>query len=163
MNLLEVRNLKVHFPVKHGVFSRVNAWVKAVDDVSLTVAPGETVGLVGESGCGKTTLGRAIIRLLEPTAGSVTATIRSYANAANLIRPQRRARRMVQVQPAQHFAEPLLFLPFQPMPREHIRRVRLPRLARHEPVAHQQLVPPLHDREATRLRQAAVGVCDPNA
>jgi oligopeptide transport system ATP-binding protein len=72
MNLLEVRNLKVHFPVKHGVFSRVNAWVKAVDDVSLTVAPGETVGLVGESGCGKTTLGRAIIRLLEPTDGSVT-------------------------------------------------------------------------------------------
>ena len=72
MNLLEVRNLKVHFPVKHGVFSRVKAWVKAVDDVSLTVAPGETVGLVGESGCGKTTLGRAIIRLLEPTAGSVT-------------------------------------------------------------------------------------------
>ena len=72
MNLLEVRHLKVHFPVKHGVFSRVNAWVKAVDDVSLTVAPGETVGLVGESGCGKTTLGRAIIRLLEPTAGSVT-------------------------------------------------------------------------------------------
>lgn len=72
MNLLEVQNLKVHFPVKHGVFSRVNAWVKAVDDVSLTVAPGETVGLVGESGCGKTTLGRAIIRLLEPTGGSVT-------------------------------------------------------------------------------------------
>ena len=72
MPLLEVRHLKVHFPVKHGVFSRVNAWVKAVDDVSLTVAPGETVGLVGESGCGKTTLGRAIIRLLEPTAGSVT-------------------------------------------------------------------------------------------
>jgi len=72
MNLLEVRNLKVHCPVKHGVFSRVNAWVKAVDDVSLTVAPGETVGLVGESGCGKTTLGRAIIRLLEPTGGSVT-------------------------------------------------------------------------------------------
>ncbi len=72
MNLLEVKNLKVHFPVKHGVFSRVNAWVKAVDDVSLTVAPGETVGLVGESGCGKTTLGRAIIRLLEPTGGSVT-------------------------------------------------------------------------------------------
>jgi oligopeptide transport system ATP-binding protein len=71
MNLLEVQNLKVHFPVKHGLFSRVAGQVKAVDDVSLTIAPGETLGLVGESGCGKTTLGRAIIRLIEPTAGSV--------------------------------------------------------------------------------------------
>jgi len=71
VNLLEVKNLKVYFPVKHGLFSRVKAHVKAVDDVSLTVGPGETVGLVGESGCGKTTLGRAIIRLIEPTAGSV--------------------------------------------------------------------------------------------
>jgi len=71
MSLLKVEGLKVHFPVKHGVFSRVKHWVKAVDDVSLTVEAGETVGLVGESGCGKTTLGRAIIRLLEPTAGRV--------------------------------------------------------------------------------------------
>jgi len=71
VSLLEVRNLKVHFPVKHGVFSRVKAWVRAVDDVSLALEPGETLGLVGESGCGKTTLGRAIIRLIEPTAGSV--------------------------------------------------------------------------------------------
>ena len=71
MSLLEVNHLKVHFPVKHGLFSRVRGYVKAVDDVSLTVAPGETLGLVGESGCGKTTLGRAIIRLIEPTAGQV--------------------------------------------------------------------------------------------
>src|SRR5205823_11692854 len=71
VNLLEVKNLKVYFPVKHGLFSRVKAYVKAVDDVSLTVAPGETLGLVGESGCGKTTLGRAIIRLIDPTAGKV--------------------------------------------------------------------------------------------
>jgi oligopeptide/dipeptide ABC transporter ATP-binding protein len=71
MNLLEARNLKVYFPVKQGVFSRVTAHVKAVDDVSFTVAAGETLGLVGESGCGKTTLGRAVIRLIEPTAGSV--------------------------------------------------------------------------------------------
>ncbi len=69
--LLEVQNLKVHFPVKPGVFSRVRAHVKAVDDVSFSIAPGETLGLVGESGCGKTTLGRAIVRLIEPTAGSV--------------------------------------------------------------------------------------------
>ncbi len=71
MPLLEVKNLKVYFPVKHGLFSRVRAHVKAVDDISLALAPGETLGLVGESGCGKTTLGRAIIRLIEPTAGQV--------------------------------------------------------------------------------------------
>ena len=71
MNLLEVRNLKVHFPVTHGVFSRSQDVVRAVDDVSLAIAPGETVGLVGESGCGKTTLGRAVVRLIEPTSGKV--------------------------------------------------------------------------------------------
>ena len=71
MSLLEVRNLRVHFLVAHRVSDRRRAVVKAVDDVSFTVAPGETLGLVGESGCGKTTLARAIIRLIEPTAGQV--------------------------------------------------------------------------------------------
>ena len=71
MALLEVQNLKVHFPVKHGVFSRAREFVMAVDDVSFTIASGETLGLVGESGCGKTTLGRAIVRLVGPTAGRV--------------------------------------------------------------------------------------------
>ena len=69
MSLLEVRNLLVHFPVSHGLFSRARQFVKAVDDVSLHLEPRETLGLVGESGCGKTTLGRAIVRLIEPTAG----------------------------------------------------------------------------------------------
>jgi oligopeptide transport system ATP-binding protein len=71
MPLLEVKKLKVHFPVKHGLFSRVRDYVKAVDDVSFTIEPGETLGLVGESGCGKTTLGRTIVKLIEPTAGSI--------------------------------------------------------------------------------------------
>ena len=71
MSLLDVKNLKVHFPVKHGLFSRAKQFLKAVDDVSFALEPGETLGLVGESGCGKTTLGRAIVRLLEPTSGRI--------------------------------------------------------------------------------------------
>ena len=71
MNLLEVQNLKVHFPVKRGMFGGAQLFVQAVDDVSFSIAPGESLGLVGESGCGKTTLGRAIVRLVEPTAGRV--------------------------------------------------------------------------------------------
>jgi oligopeptide/dipeptide ABC transporter ATP-binding protein len=69
--LVDVRNLKKHFPVKKGVFSRVVAHVRAVDGVSFALAPGETLGLVGESGCGKTTVGRSLLRLIEPTAGEV--------------------------------------------------------------------------------------------
>lgn len=71
MPLLEVQDLRVHFPVKQGVFGRATGTVKAVDGVSLTVAEGEAVGLVGESGCGKTTLGRAILRLVDPTGGQL--------------------------------------------------------------------------------------------
>jgi oligopeptide transport system ATP-binding protein len=69
--LVEVRDLKKHFPVRGGIFSRVRASVKAVDGVSFGIYPGETLGLVGESGCGKTTTGRCILRLLEPTSGEV--------------------------------------------------------------------------------------------
>ncbi len=69
--LLEVKNLVKHFPVRGGVFSRVRAHVRAVDGISFDIEEGETLGLVGESGCGKSTAGRAILRLIEPTAGEV--------------------------------------------------------------------------------------------
>lgn len=69
--LLQVRNLRVHFPVNRGVLGATKAWVRAVEDVSFDLAPGETLGLVGESGCGKTTLGRTVIRLGEPTVGRI--------------------------------------------------------------------------------------------
>ena len=69
--LLEVKGLKKYFPIKKGIFSKTVGNVKAVDDVSFTIKRGETLGLVGESGCGKTTTGRCILRLVEPTAGSV--------------------------------------------------------------------------------------------
>src|SRR5207248_108907 len=68
---LSVRNLKKYFPIRGGVLSRVAAYVKAVDDISFDINKGETFGLVGESGCGKTTAGRAILRLLQPDAGTI--------------------------------------------------------------------------------------------
>jgi peptide/nickel transport system ATP-binding protein len=69
--LLEVHNLKKHFPIHKGVFSRVSGYVYAVDGVSFHIDRGETLGLVGESGCGKSTVGRTLLKLLEPTAGSI--------------------------------------------------------------------------------------------
>lgn len=70
-NLLEVKNLKMHFPITSGVFARVSGYVKAVDDINFFIRPGETLGLVGESGCGKTTVGRSIARAYKPTSGEI--------------------------------------------------------------------------------------------
>jgi peptide/nickel transport system ATP-binding protein len=72
MQLLSVQDLKMHFPVRSGLFARAAAWCKSVDGVSFSLERGKTLGLVGESGCGKTTLGKVIAGLYPPTAGSVT-------------------------------------------------------------------------------------------
>ncbi len=82
--LLEVRNLKVHFPIISGIWQRTKGFVRAVDDVSFRMSEGETLGLVGESGCGKTTAGRAILRAVEPTSGEALFRMRdgSLVNTA---------------------------------------------------------------------------------
>jgi oligopeptide/dipeptide ABC transporter ATP-binding protein len=90
--LLEVSGLTKHFPVTRGLFGRVSGHVRAVDDLSFSIARGETLGLVGESGSGKTTAGRAILRLIEPTSGRVVfdGTDVTAANAETLRRLRRR-------------------------------------------------------------------------
>jgi len=99
--LLELKNLKMHFPITRGLLHRVIGHVKAVDDVSLTIQGGETLALVGESGCGKTTLGRCIVRIYEPTAGAINYVEENGAavDLATLhgqsMKPYRRAIRMI--------------------------------------------------------------------
>jgi peptide/nickel transport system ATP-binding protein len=88
--ILEVTDLKVHFPIRSGVLQRVTAHVKAVDGVSLSIAAGRTLGLVGESGCGKTTVGKGILRLVEPTGGRV---LFAGEDLARLTRAELRAKR----------------------------------------------------------------------
>ncbi len=93
--LLEVRHLVKHFPVRRGLFARVSGAVRAVDGVSLSIRPGETLALVGESGSGKTTTGRCILRLVEPTSGRIRF------DGVDLLalppRDMRRMRRQIQV------------------------------------------------------------------
>ena len=66
MEFIQVKHLKKYFPVRGGFLQRVQAWVQAVDDISFNIREGECLGMVGESGCGKTTVGRTMLRLIEP-------------------------------------------------------------------------------------------------
>ena len=94
--VLEIRDLKKHFPVKKGVLRRTVGQVYAVDGISFAIGVGETLGLVGESGCGKTTAGRAVLRLIEPTSGSieVDGTDITHLSKSDL-RPYRRQMQII--------------------------------------------------------------------
>jgi oligopeptide/dipeptide ABC transporter ATP-binding protein len=94
--LLEVRDLAMHFPVREGVFLRASKSCRAVDGVNLTVAPGETLGLVGESGCGKSTLGKCVVRLHRPTTGQIIFQGQDLAHARGAaLKAQRRQLQMI--------------------------------------------------------------------
>ena len=99
--LLEVRDLRMHFPVRRGLFRRLAGWVRAVDGVTFSIREGETLGLVGESGCGKSTTGRCVLRVYQPTAGQMVYR-RTNGEAVDLasldeasLRPLRKEIRMV--------------------------------------------------------------------
>jgi oligopeptide/dipeptide ABC transporter ATP-binding protein len=94
--VLEVEDLKKHFPVRKGLLRRTVGQVYAVDGISFSIGEGETLGLVGESGCGKSTAGRAVLRLIEPTAGRVTMTGRDITHLSKKeLRPYRRQMQIV--------------------------------------------------------------------
>lgn len=102
MSLLVVQNLKQHFPVRGGVLMRAVASCKAVDGVSFELGTGETLGLVGESGCGKTTLGKAIVRLLKPTDGKIVFDGSDITHESiGALRPIRRNMQMIFQDPAE--------------------------------------------------------------
>lgn len=93
--LLRVNRLKKYFPVRRGVFRRIVGWVKAVDEVDFFIRVGETLGLVGESGCGKTTCARTILRLIEPTSGEVWFRSKQLGREVNVVRADKRTMKLL--------------------------------------------------------------------
>ena len=88
--LLQVVNLRKYFPIREGFFSRASEYVQAVDDVSFSIPPGKTLGLVGESGCGKSTIGRTVLKLMDPTSGKIVLKGRDITDLnQSQIRPLR--------------------------------------------------------------------------
>ncbi|WP_267908218.1 ABC transporter ATP-binding protein [Luteolibacter yonseiensis] len=101
-SLLSVQDLRVHFPVRGGVMMRQTGAVRAVDGVSFSIAPGETLGLVGESGCGKSTLGKAIVRLIKPSTGNIVFEKTDITHSSQgALRPLRRDFQMIFQDPAE--------------------------------------------------------------
>ncbi|HET7616250.1 MAG TPA: ATP-binding cassette domain-containing protein, partial [Bacillales bacterium] len=103
--ILEVTDLKKYFPVKAGVLQRTIGHVKAVDGVTLNVKRGETIGIVGESGCGKSTAGRSIIRLYEPTDGKIIYKGRDITKA-----PEKELRKLIRKDIQMIFQDPFASL-----------------------------------------------------
>lgn len=102
MSLLTVEDLKLHYPVRGGVFHTTKAWCKAVDGVSFSLMPGQTLGLVGESGCGKSTVAKTVVRLLKPTAGRVVFEDHDITSSRpGALRTLRRQMQMVFQDPAE--------------------------------------------------------------
>jgi oligopeptide transport system ATP-binding protein len=102
MSLLSVENLKLHYPIRGGVFYSTQAVAKAVDGVSFALESGETLGLVGESGCGKSTIAKSVVRLLKPTAGTVRFNGHDITHTGQrALRPIRREMQMVFQDPAE--------------------------------------------------------------
>src|SRR5690349_15997263 len=98
--LLEVEGLKKHFPIHKGIFSKVSGYVHAVDGVSFKIGRGETLGLVGESGCGKSTVGRTLLKLLEPTDGTIRVAGEDITRlAGERLLPYRRRMQMIYQDP----------------------------------------------------------------
>ncbi len=93
--LLRVNRLKKYFPVRRGVFRRIVGWVKAVDEVDLFIPTGETLGLVGESGCGKTTCARSVLRLIEPTSGEVWFRSKHFGKEVDVVHADKKTMKLL--------------------------------------------------------------------